>query len=78
MHQLEHVAFRSVPIIVLISFLVGCIVTQQGIFQLQRFGAQTYVVNLVGLLILRELGVLLTSIMVAGRTGSAFTAESAR
>jgi phospholipid/cholesterol/gamma-HCH transport system permease protein len=74
-HQLEQVAFRGVPIIVLISFLVGCIVAQQGIFQLQRFGATTFVVNLVGLLILRELGVLLTSIMVAGRSGSAFTAE---
>jgi len=74
-HHLEHIAFRGVPIIVLISFLVGCIVAQQGIFQLQRFGAQTFVVNLVGILVLRELGVLLTSIMVAGRSGSAFTAE---
>ena len=59
----------------LISFLVGGIVAQQGIFQLQRFGAQTFVVNLIGLLILREIGVLLTSIMVAGRSGSAITAE---
>ncbi|GEP02192.1 ABC transporter permease [Methylobacterium oxalidis] len=74
-NQIEQVAFRGVPIIVLISFLVGGIVAQQGIFQLQRFGAQTFVVNLIGLLILRELGVLLTSIMVAGRSGSAFTAE---
>jgi phospholipid/cholesterol/gamma-HCH transport system permease protein len=74
-NQLEQIAFRGVPIVVLISFLVGCIVAQQGIFQLQRFGAQTFVVNLVGILILRELGVLLTSIMVAGRSGSAFTAE---
>jgi phospholipid/cholesterol/gamma-HCH transport system permease protein len=74
-NQLEQIAFRGVPIIVLISFLVGCIVAQQGIFQLQRFGAQAFVVNLVGVLILRELGVLLTSIMVAGRSGSAFTAE---
>ena len=74
-NQMEHIAFRGVPIIVLISFLVGCIVAQQGIFQLQRFGAQSFVVNLVGILILRELGVLLTSIMVAGRSGSAFTAE---
>jgi phospholipid/cholesterol/gamma-HCH transport system permease protein len=74
-NQLEHIAFRGVPIIVLISFLVGCIVAQQGIFQLQRFGAATFVVNLVGILILRELAVLLTSIMVAGRSGSAFTAE---
>ncbi|WP_430910701.1 ABC transporter permease [Methylobacterium sp. sgz302541] len=74
-NQIEQVAWRGVPIIALISFLVGGIVAQQGIFQLQRFGAQTFVVNLIGLLILRELGVLLTSIMVAGRSGSAFTAE---
>jgi phospholipid/cholesterol/gamma-HCH transport system permease protein len=74
-HQLEQVALRGVPIIVLISFLVGAIVAQQGIFQLQRFGATPFVVNLVGILVLRELGVLLTSIMVAGRSGSAFTAE---
>ena len=74
-HQLEHIAFRGVPIIVLISFLVGCIVAQQGIFQLRKFGATAFVVNLTGILTLRELGVLLTSIMVAGRSGSAFTAE---
>ncbi|HEY8564285.1 MAG TPA: MlaE family lipid ABC transporter permease subunit [Beijerinckiaceae bacterium] len=74
-NQLEQVAYRGVPIIVLISFLVGCIVAQQGIFQLQRFGATTFVVNLIGILILRELAVLLTSIMVAGRSGSAITAE---
>lgn len=74
-HQLEQIAFRGVPIIILISFLVGCIVAQQGIFQLQRFGATPFVVNLIGILVLRELGVLLTSIMVSGRSGSAFTAE---
>ncbi|WP_019403566.1 MULTISPECIES: MlaE family lipid ABC transporter permease subunit [unclassified Chelatococcus] len=74
-HQLEHIAFRGVPIIALISFLVGAIVAQQGIFQLQRFGATPFVVDLVGILILRELAVLLTSIMIAGRSGSAFTAE---
>jgi phospholipid/cholesterol/gamma-HCH transport system permease protein len=73
--QLENVAFRGVPIIILISFLVGAIVSQQGIFQLNRFGASTFAVNLIGILVLRELGVLLTSIMVAGRSGSAFTAE---
>jgi phospholipid/cholesterol/gamma-HCH transport system permease protein len=74
-NQIELIAFNGAPIIMLISFLVGCIVAQQGIFQLQRFGAQTFVVNLIGLLILREMGVLLTSIMVAGRSGSAITAE---
>jgi len=74
-NQLEQVAYRGVPIIVLISFLVGCIIAQQGIFQLVRFGATAFVVDLTGILVLRELGVLLTSIMVAGRSGSAFTAE---
>ena len=59
----------------MINFLVGAIVTQQGIFQLTRFGAASYAVNLVGVLGLRELGVLMTSIMIAGRTGSAITAE---
>jgi phospholipid/cholesterol/gamma-HCH transport system permease protein len=74
-HHLELIALRGLPIIALIAFLVGCIVTQQGIFQLQRFGATAFVVNLIGVLSLRELGVLLASIMVAGRSGSAFTAE---
>ncbi|MGV2978683.1 ABC transporter permease [Camelimonas sp. ID_303_24] len=74
-HHIDMVGFRGAPIVVLISFLVGCIVAQQGLFQLQRFGAQAFVVNLVGILTLRELCVLLTSIMVAGRSGSAFTAE---
>jgi phospholipid/cholesterol/gamma-HCH transport system permease protein len=74
-NQVQQMAFNGAPIIILISFLVGGIVAQQGIFQLQRFGAQTFVVNLIGLLILREMGVLLTAIMVAGRSGSAITAE---
>lgn len=74
-YHLEQVGLRSVPIITLISFLVGCIVAQQGIFQLQKFGATPFVVDLIGILTLRELGVLLTSIMIAGRSGSAFTAE---
>ncbi len=74
-HHLEMYSLRSVPIILLINFLVGAIVTQQGIYQLARFGASPYAVNLVGVLGLRELGVLMTSIMIAGRTGSAITAE---
>src|ERR1700723_3581537 len=74
-HHLEMYGLRSVPIIMLINFLVGAIVTQQGIFQLNSFGASAYAVNLVGVLGLRELGVLMTSIMIAGRTGSAITAE---
>jgi phospholipid/cholesterol/gamma-HCH transport system permease protein len=74
-HHLEMYGLRSVPIIMLINFLVGAIVTQQGIFQLTRFGASSFAVNLVGVLGLRELGVLMTSIMIAGRTGSSITAE---
>lgn len=73
--HIEAFAFRSVPIIALINFLVGAIVAQQGIFQLRRFGAVTFSADLIGVLILRELGVLLTSIMIAGRSGSAITAE---
>ncbi len=73
--HIEAFAFRSLPIIALINFLVGCIVAQQSIFQLQKFGAATFSVDLIGILTLRELAVLLTSIMIAGRSGSAITAE---
>ncbi|HEY1736657.1 MAG TPA: ABC transporter permease [Methylovirgula sp.] len=73
--HLETFAFRSVPIIALINFLVGCIIAQRGVYLLERFGATTYAVDLIGILTLRELGVLLTSIMIAGRSGSAVTAE---
>ncbi len=74
-YHLEMYSLRSVPIIALINFLVGAIVTQQGIFQLAQFGAGPYAVNLVGVLGLRELALLMTAIMIAGRTGSAITAE---
>jgi phospholipid/cholesterol/gamma-HCH transport system permease protein len=74
-YHMENFGFRSVPIIVLINLLVGAIVAQQGIFQLRRFGASSYAVDLIGILVLRELGVLLSSIMIAGRSGSAITAE---
>jgi phospholipid/cholesterol/gamma-HCH transport system permease protein len=74
-YHLENYALHSVPIIVLINLVVGAIVTQQGIFQLARFGASSYAIDLVGVLALRELGVLMTAIMIAGRTGSAITAE---
>ncbi len=73
--QLDRVGLRGVPIIALISFLVGGIIAQQGIFQLRRFGGGDFVVDLVGILTLRELGVLLTAIIIAGRSGSSFTAE---
>jgi len=74
-YHLERAGLRAVPIIALITFLIGCIIAQQGIFHFRKFGATTYVVDMVGILTLRELGVLIVSIMVAGRSGSAFTAE---
>lgn len=73
--HLEHVGLRAVGIISLMSFLIGAIIAQQGAFQLAKFGADLFVIDLVGILVLRELGVLLTAIMFAGRSGSAFTAE---
>ena len=74
-HQLDNVGWRAVPIIVLITFLIGCIIAQQGIFHFRKFGADIYVVDMVGILVLREIGVLIVAIMVAGRSGSAYTAE---
>jgi phospholipid/cholesterol/gamma-HCH transport system permease protein len=74
-HHLEQVCWRAVPIVLLITFLIGCIISQQGIFHFRRFGADIFVVDMLGVLVLREIGVLLVAIMVAGRSGSAYTAE---
>src|ERR1700689_1399090 len=74
-HHLEQVCWRAVPIIVLITFLIGCIISQRGIFHFRQFGADIFVVDMLGVLVLREIGVLLVAIMVAGRSGSAYTAE---
>jgi phospholipid/cholesterol/gamma-HCH transport system permease protein len=74
-YQLDRVGLRSVPIIVLITVLIGAIIAQQGIFYFRKFGAGDYVVDLIAVLTLRELGVLIVSIMVAGRSGSSYTAE---
>lgn len=65
----------AVPIVMLMSFLIGLIIAQQAGFYLRAFGADLFVVDLSGVLILREIGVLLAAILVAGRSGSAFTAE---
>ena len=74
-NHLERVAWNAVPIILLITLLIGAILAQQGIFHFRRFGADIYVVDMVGVLVLRELGVVIVCIMVAGRSGSAYTAE---
>ena len=74
-HHLDRVGWQAVPIILLITFLIGGIIAQQGIFHFRKFGAEIYVVDLVGILVLREIGVLIVAIMVAGRSGSSYTAE---
>ena len=74
-HQLDRVAFQAIPIVLLITLLIGAIIAQQGIFHFTKFGAGSYVVDLVGILVLRELGVLIVAIVVAGRSGSSYTAE---
>ncbi len=74
-HQLERVGWRAVPIILLITVLIGAILAQQGIFHFRKFGADIYVIDMVGVLVLREIGVLIVCIMVAGRSGSSYTAE---
>ena len=74
-HQLELVGVSALPIIGLMSFLIGIVIAQQGAVQLAQFGAETLTINLVGRITLRELGVLMTAIMVAGRSGSAFAAQ---
>ncbi|MCP4936258.1 MAG: ABC transporter permease [bacterium] len=74
-HQLEHVGFRAIGIVSLICFLIGAVILQQGVVQLSYYGAEPLAVNMLAVLSLREVGVLLTAIIVAGRSGSAFTAE---
>ncbi|WP_378950769.1 ABC transporter permease [Mesorhizobium sp. ANAO-SY3R2] len=74
-NQIDRMGVGAIPVVVLMSAIVGAIVAQQGAYQLSYFGADIFVVDLVGVLILRELGVLLTAIMIAGRSGSAITAE---
>ncbi|MGR3273226.1 MlaE family lipid ABC transporter permease subunit [Thalassococcus profundi] len=73
-HHCQEVGLRAVPIVALLAFLIGVVLAFQGATQLRQFGAEVYVVDLLAISILRELGILLTSIIVAGRTASAFTA----
>lgn len=74
-HHLDRIGWQAVPIVLLITFLIGCIISQQGIFHFRKFGADIYVADMVGVLVMREIGVLIVAIMVAGRSGSAITAE---
>ncbi len=73
--HMEQAGLNAVPIISLISFLVGVVLAYQGADQLRKFGAEVYVVDLLAISVLREVGILLTAIVIAGRSGSAFTAQ---
>jgi len=73
--QFEVVGVHALGIIGLMSFLVGIVIAQQGAVQLRQFGAEIYTINLIGRSSMKELGVLMTAIMVAGRSGSAFAAQ---
>ena len=74
-HHMEKAGLDALPIVALMTFLIGAVIAQQGAVQLQKLGAEVYTVNLVAIVFLREVGLLLTAIIVAGRSGSAFTAE---
>ena len=74
-YHLEKAGLNSVPIVGLIAFLIGVVLAYQGSTQLQWFGAEIFSVNLVAVAVLREMGIMLTAIVVAGRSGSAFTAH---
>jgi phospholipid/cholesterol/gamma-HCH transport system permease protein len=73
--RFDTVGVRALGIIGLMSFLIGIVIAQQGSVQLEQFGAEIYTINLIGRITVRELGTLMTAIMVAGRSGSAFAAQ---
>ena len=74
-YHMEQVGLNALPIVALLSFLIGIVLAYQGAEQLRQFGAELFVVNLLGISILRELGILITAIIIAGRSGSSFTAQ---
>ena len=74
-YHMEQAGLNAIPIIALIAFLIGLVIAYQGAIQLRQFGAEIFVVDMVAVSVLRELGILLTAIVVAGRSGSAFTAQ---
>ena len=73
--QVEEIGINALPIVGLLAFLIGIVMAYQGADQLRRFGAEIFTINLLGVGILRELGGLVTAIIIAGRSGSAFTAQ---
>jgi phospholipid/cholesterol/gamma-HCH transport system permease protein len=75
MTQIELSGFNAIPIISLISFLIGIVIAYQGALQLGKLGADIYTIDLLAVTILREMGILLTAVVIAGRSGSTFAAE---
>lgn len=73
-HHMQEVGLHAIPIVALMGFLIGVVLAFQGATQLRQFGAEVFVVDLIAVSVLRELGMLLTAIIVAGRSASAFTA----
>lgn len=74
-HQMVLVGVNALPVVCLIAYFIGLILALQGAYEMKKFGAMRYVVDLVGVSITRELGPLMTAIIVIGRSGSAFAAE---
>jgi phospholipid/cholesterol/gamma-HCH transport system permease protein len=74
-YHMQASGLNALPIVGLMAFLIGVVLAFQGADQLQRFGAEIFTVNLVGVAVLREMGILITAIIVAGRSGSAYTAQ---
>jgi phospholipid/cholesterol/gamma-HCH transport system permease protein len=75
MHYIDLAGVRSLPLVVLVGYLIGLILAFQSVVPMRRFGADIHVANLVAISLLRELGPLLAALVLAGRTGSAFAAE---
>ncbi len=73
--NIEEAGVRALPIISLTSCLIGVVITYQGALQLQKFGANIFIVDMIGISVTRELAPLITAIVVAGRTGSSYTAQ---
>jgi len=74
-YHFEQVGFKALAIVGVMSFLIGAVILNQGAIQLRQFGAEVFAVDLVAVSVLREMGILLAAILIAGRSGSAFTAE---
>lgn len=74
-HQIEEIGINALPIVGLLAFLIGIVLAYQGADQLRRFNSEILTINFLGIGVLRELGGLITAIIIAGRSGSAFTAQ---